>query len=812
MKRLFCLIMLAQSVIISLASGHYNYDNGSVIKGRVTDTEGNPLAGTAIIIEGTYYGVYAASDGTYSFTNLKDGTYSLRFSFTGYETQTHEVELYDEYILDVVMEQLSFLTGDVVIKATRAGTRTPLAYTNVDRNVISKQNSGKDMPFLLSLTPSLVETSEAGTGIGYTNLRIRGTDANRINVTVDGIPLNDPESQQVFWVDLPDLASSVDNIQVQRGVGTSSHGAGAFGATVSIQTKNPDNEPFAQINTSYGSFNTFKNMITAGTGVLAERLAFQVRYSELRSDGYIERTGSDHRSLFINGVYRTERTHLKANIILGQEHTGIGWWGVPGEMLDVNRRYNPAGEYTDEFGITRYYDNESDNYTQNHFQLIYGYRIDNNLTFNTALHYTRGEGYYEEYREDISFQDYGLPLVNIADTVIDETDIVRRKWMSNDFYGLVYSIAYKKGKIEVTAGGGANHYTGDHFGRIIWMRYSGHLEKDHEWYFNTGKKGEVSIFGKADYNITDRISVFADLQYRNINYRLSGPDDDLKELGQRHTYGFFNPKAGLFVNINQNQDAYLSFSVANREPSRADFKEAAGDPDAAPRPETLYDTELGYSVRGGNYSIAANLYAMLYKDQLVPTGELSSTGYTIMTNVAKSYRMGIELISSIKPVKILNWDFSITLSRNKIKNLVEYYIDYNTSDWSEEYRSKTLGTVDIAYSPSIIASSDIHLKIFKNTGIHFISKYVGKQYFDNTMNTERMLDPYLVNNFRIDFEPSIPKTKNLEFQLLVNNIFDNKYESNAYGGNWYEDGVEKTWSYYFPQAGINYMIRIGVTF
>jgi len=810
MKRLFCLLMLAQSVIVSLASGHY--DNGSVIKGRIKDTDGNPLAGTAITIEGTYYGVYAASEGSYSFTNLTDGTYSLRFSFTGYETQTHEVDLSGEYILDVVMEQLSFMTGDVVIKATRAGNRTPLAYTNVDREIISKQNSGQDLPFLLSLTPSLVETSEAGNGIGYTNLRIRGTNANRINVTIDGIPLNDSESQQVYWVDLPDLASSVDNIQVQRGVGTSSHGAGAFGATVSIQTKNPDNEPFAQINTSYGSFNTFKKMISAGTGMLAERLALQIRYSELRSDGYIERTGSDHRSLFINGVYRTERSHLKANIILGQEHTGIGWWGVPKDILDVNRRYNPAGEYTDEFGITRYYENESDNYTQNHFQLIYGYRINNNLTFNTALHYTRGEGYYEEYREDISLPDYGLPLVNIADTIIDETDIVRRKWMSNDFYGLVYSVVYKKGRIEATAGGGANHYTGDHFGRIIWMRYSGSLEKDHEWYFNTGKKGEVSIFGKADYNITDRISVFADLQYRNINYSLSGPDDDLKELGQRHTYGFFNPKAGLFININQNQDVYLSFSVANREPSRTDFKEAAGDPDATPRPETLYDTELGYSVRGSNYSIAANLYAMLYKDQLVPTGELSSTGYTIMTNVGKSYRLGIELITSLQPIKILNWDFSLTLSRNKIEDFVEYYIDYNTSDWSEEYKSKTLGTVDIAYSPSVIAGSDIHLKIFKNTGIHFISKYVGKQYFDNTMNTERMLDPYLVNNLRVDFEPVIPKTKNVELQFLVNNIFDNKYESNAYGGNWYEDGIEKTWSYYFPQAGINFMIRIGITF
>jgi len=796
--------------MITLASVYH--DDRSVIKGRVTDTGGGPLAGAAITIEGTYYGVYAAADGSYSFTNLTDGSYSLRFSFTGYEPQTHEVDLSGELILNVVLEQLSFMTEDVIIRATRAGNRSPLAYTNVDSDIIKKQNSGQDLPFLLTLTPSLVETSEAGTGIGYTNLRIRGTDANRINVTIDGMPLNDPESQQVFWVDLPDLASSVDNIQVQRGAGTSSHGAGAFGATVSIQTKNPENEPFAQIYTLYGSFNTFKRMISAGTGLLADRLAFQVRFSELQSDGYIDRTGSDHRSTFINGVYRTERSHLKANIILGQEHTGIGWWGVPGEMLQENRKYNPAGEYTDENGIIRYYDNESDNYTQNHFQLIYGYRFKNNLTFNSALHYTFGEGYYEEFREDVSLADYGLPSVVFGDTIINETDIVRRKWMSNDFYGLVYSLSYKKDKVEATFGGGANNYSGDHFGKIIWMRYSGSLEKDHEWYFNTGRKGEVSIFGKVDYLLTDKISLFADLQYRYLNYRMSGPDDDLKELGQRHTYGFFNPKAGLFISVNQNQDAYLSFSVANREPSRADFKEAAGDPDATPKPETLYDTELGYRLRGEKYSAAANIYAMFYKDQLVPTGELSSTGYTIMTNVEKSHRLGIELITSLKPIEALSWDFSLTLSSNKISDFVEYYIDYNTFDWSEEYGSKNLGTVDIAYSPSVTGNSDIYLKILKNTGIHIISKYVGKQYFDNTMNTGRMIDPYFVNNLRIDYEPVIPKTKGVILQLLVNNILNSKYESNAYGGNWYEDGNEKTWSYFFPQAGINFMVKAVLTF
>jgi len=694
----------------------------------------------------------------------------------------------------------------------RAGNHTPLAYSTVDIEKLQKQNIGQDLPYLLSLTPSLVETSEAGNGVGYTNLRIRGTDPTRINVTIDGIPLNDPESQQVFWVDLPDLASSVDNIQVQRGVGTSSNGAGAFGATISIQTRSPENEPFAQVNATAGSFNTYKKMIAAGTGLLAEKFALQIRLSELKSDGFIDRTGSDHRSGYISGVYRTERSRLKANVILGEEHTGIGWWGVPKEMLDVNRRYNPAGEYTDGSGIKRYYDNESDNFNQNHYQLIHSLKLTGSLTINTALHYTSGKGYYEEFREDTYLPGYGLPAVSIGDTLLTESDLIRRKWISNDFYGLITSLKFSSDKLEITAGGSGNLYSGDHFGRIIWMKYSGSLEKDHQWYLNTGTKREFSIFGKADYSLSDKISVFGDLQYRYISYKISGEDDDLKNIGQDHKFNFFNPKAGLFFSISQNHDAFISFSVANREPTRADFKEAAGDPDATPRPETLFDTELGYRIRGENYSAGLNIYRMAYKDQLVPTGELSSTGYSIMTNVGKSSRAGIELIAGLRFRNILNWDLGATLSRNKIRDFVEYYIDYNTSDWSEEYKSSNLGTVDIAYSPSVTAISDMNFMIFRNAELHFISKYVGKQYFDNTMSPERMIDPYFINNLRFDFRPVPGRIRNAELQLLINNVFNKKYESNAYGGNWYEDGIEKSWSYWFPQAGVNFMIRAGVTF
>jgi iron complex outermembrane receptor protein len=798
--------------ITGLLHGYTKPADGSVIRGKVTDTAGNALPGADITIANSFLGTHSGINGDYAFTGLRDGIYTLRFSFLGYETREHVIRLTGEAEVNMILSPRPFITGEVVVSGTRAGAFAPFAYSTLENTELRKQNAGQDLPYLLSLTPSLVETSEAGNGIGYTSLRIRGTDGSRINVTVDGIPLNDPESQQVFWVDLPDLASSVENIQVQRGAGTSSNGAGAFGASINIQTKSPDNEPFAEISSMAGSFGTFKNVVTAGTGLMADKFAMQLRYSDIKSDGFIDRTGSDHRSLFITGIYRTGRSSLKTNIILGEEHTGIGWWGVPREKLQENRRYNPAGEYTDADGVVQYYDNESDNYVQNHAQMIYSLKISKPLMFNAALHYTKGKGYYEEFKEDGAVSEYGLLPVSIGGQEFGETDLIRRKWMSNDFFGLVYSLNYKKDRVEGILGGGLNRYSGDHFGRIIWMRFAGNTDNDHEWYRNKGLKKEFNIYGKVNYSLTDITSVFGDLQYRKIVYDMNGIDSDLKDLGQSHSFNFINPKAGVFFSLNSNQDAWVSFSVANREPTRTDFKEAAGDPDATPLSETLYDPEIGYKLRTGRSSFSVNLYGMFYKDQLVPTGELSAVGYPIMTNVPESYRLGAEISAGFKPADPVEWQVNLTLSRNKIVNFMEYYTDYISSTDASEYKNKPLGTVDIAYSPSVTASSDLGIRLFNGLKVHLVSKFVGKQYFDNTMNEERKIDPYLVNNLRFDYEPVIGNIKNAEIQLLVNNLFNARYESNAYGGNWYEDGIENTWAYYFPQAGINFMARIALKF
>lgn len=806
-KTLFLFLLLAVSVCGNLAGQHE-----MTASGRITDESGSPVSGAVISVEGSSLTAVTDESGFYRLVFKSPGKIRFRVSHIGYETVVRDVDLAEPLILDIIIKTTDYVTGEVLVSATRAGEKSPMAYSSVSRELIGKNNMGQDLPYMLALTPSLVETSEAGNGIGYTSLRIRGTDGSRINVTIDGIPLNDPESQQVFWVDLPDIAASTDNIQVQRGAGTSSNGAGAFGASVSLQTKSPENSPFAELNSSAGSFGTFKTSIAAGTGLLSDRFSLQMRYSDLKSKGYIDRTGSDHRSAYISGLYRNPKSSLRANLIIGEEHTGIGWWGVPADSLATNRRYNPAGQYRDNSGAYKYYDNESDNYKQNHFQVLWNRKTGEHAFLNAALHYTKGRGYYEEYSDYQQYSYYGLSDVITGSETITSTDLIRQKWMDNDFLGIVYSLKYNKGALDAVLGGGANTYNGDHFGKLIWMEYAGTTPKDYEWYRNNGRKDEFSFYAKAGWNISRAVSVFGDLQYRHIGYWMSGTDDDLRDISQEHSFGFFNPKAGVFVTPGTNQKAWLSFSVANREPTRADFKEASGDPGATPRPETMYDTEAGYSVSGAKGSFSVNTYFMYYKDQLVPTGELSNVGYVITTNVPESYRLGVEFIAGFTISDWLKWDLNATISRNRIYDFVDHYIDYDTFDYTSTYTSRNLGDVDIAYSPSLTGSSDINFTLPKNLGLHLISKYVGRQYFDNTMSSSRMIDPFLVSSLRIDYSPDLGFLRGADMQLLVNNLFNAQYESNAYGGKWSEGGTEKTWAYYFPQAGINFMARIGIRF
>ena len=784
----------------------------SVIQGRVTSEDGEPLPGASVVNLETLGGTTASGDGTYKLQVNRDGTYNIRVSFIGFKSVTRVVVVAGTATADFTLIESSVPAAEVVVSATRAGKRTPVTYQTITGEELKKINFGTDIPFLLSMTPSLVETSEAGNGIGYTSMRIRGSDASRINVTIDGIPLNDAESQQVFWVDLPDLASSVESIQVQRGVGTSGNGSGAFGASVNILTASPGNEPAASVTGALGSFNTHKMSVMASTGLMAERISFMMRYTALQSDGYVRHSGSNNKSMFMTGVYSSGKSRLKANVIIGTERTGISWWGVTPEMMAVDRRYNVAGAYTDEEGVEHYYEGQTDNYWQNHYQLIYSRTLSTGLLLQTAAHLTTGEGYYEQYKEDEDRADYGLPPIVGGTETITSTDMIHRKWNDNVFYGVTWALKYEAGKIDAVIGGAVNRHDGDHFGNIEWMKYPGTTEKGFEWYRNNGLKDEFNIYGKLNRMLTDRISAFADFQFRHIDYSMAGPDDNLLELSLNEKYNFFNPKGGLFFSITPKQDVFASVAVANREPTRANFKDAIGDAEAVPMSERLTDYEAGYTFRSSAATLNVNLYYMRYHNQLVPTGELSNVGYPIMTNVKESYRTGVEISGSVKPFDFMLLRGSLTLSRNKIKDFVEYYTDYNTTDWSEQYVSHDLGLVDIAYSPSVITSADLAVEPFKDGTLTFSGKYVGSQYFDNTMSEARKLDPYFVAGITAGYSLKFTGVREVKFQFSVNNLLNSMYISNGYGGNWYEDGVEKTWAYYFPQAGINYMMKINFNF
>ena len=599
---------------------------------------------------------------------------------------------------------------------------------------------------------------------------------------------------------------------MQRGVGTSTNGAGAFGASVNISSMTPPSEAGASAEVSYGSFNTSRLSARAWTGMLGDRFNMMVRASRIHSDGYVDHSQADISSAMVSGLWSAPSDLIRFNVITGDQKTGISWWGVPAEVLPENRRYNPAGEYVDASGVTRYYEDETDVYTQNHYHLFYTHLFPGRVSLNTGLHLTTGRGYYEEQKSDIDPVEYGIADLMPYLPAVTETDIVQRKWLDNLFYGAVWSLIKQGDNTEWTLGGALNRYDGDHFGRVKWMEYPGNLVPGYEWYRNNGLKDEFNLYGKMNAVVSGSLSAFLDLQLRHISYRFEGPDDDMKDLTGRHRFLFFNPKAGLFWSNGSGSEAFLSAAVAHREPTRADYKDAAGDQAATPGRERLTDFEGGYSFRSSGVALGANLYYMWYHNQLVPTGKISSTGYPIMTNVPESFRTGVELSGSYRPTPVAALKMNLTLSRSSIRDFRNYYYNYNSDDWSEEYLYKELGTVDIAYSPRLTGSAELEVNPAEGLSVRLTGKYVGKQYFDNTMSSARTIDPYFVSNLSASYGIEMKKAGELTFRFMVNNLFNARYENNAYGGMWSEDGVEKTWAYFFPQAGINYTAGISLSF
>lgn len=780
------------------------------ISGKITNSQtGTSLPGAHIRIENSFKGIYTDGEGNYFLQNLSAGEISLKFTHIGFESRVISFILTSDTIINLQLNEAPVMAEEIIIVSTRAAENSAMAYSTVTAEEINQQNFGQDLPYLLNNTPSVVTTSDAGTGIGYTGIRIRGSDATRINVTINNVPLNDAESQGVFWVDLPDFASSAESIQIQRGVGTSTNGAGAFGGSINIQTLKLKQNAYGTISGTAGSFNTFKQTIEFGTGSI-NNFTFDGRLSKIISDGYIDRATSDLKSLFLSGGYYSKRNILKFNIISGTEQTYQAWNGVHEDSLETNRTFNSAGLYYDENGHIRYYDNEVDNYHQDHYQLIWANNFSTKFNFQTVLHYTYGRGYYEQYREDDELMNYSLPDILIGADTIANTDLIRRRWLDNNFYGFTFALNYiPSNKLNFTLGSAANTYDGDHFGEVIWARYFSTGEIRHRYYDNNGSKKDFNAFGKLNYKLSNNINLFADLQYRSVNYNFLGNDNELNNIQQEAQLDFINPKAGITFDLNAKSRMYVSYSIANKEPSRDDYTEST--PLSRPRPENLQDVEAGYRYSGRNFSFNLNYYYMHYTDQLVLTGAINDVGAYTRTNVSKSYRTGIELESSLKVIENLLWSANITLGKSSILQFNEFADKYTAEGFNniivEIHENKP-----IAFSPEIIGSSVLSFNIIKPLSISFINKYVGEQYLDNTANEKRKLDDYLINDLRLNFSQNIWKFKSLDAALIVNNVFDKLYSSNGYTYSYFIENELITENFYYPQAGRNYLASLTLNF
>ncbi len=687
----------------------------------------------------------------------------------------------------------------VEVRAVIAPPTAPFAKTNLDKKEIARQNLGQDLPFLLNQTPSVVVNSDAGNGVGYTGIRIRGTDATRINVTLNGIPYNDAESQGTFFVDLPDFASSVNRIQIQRGVGTSTNGAGAFGATINFSTNEVNKKAYAEINNSFGSFNTWKNTIKAGTGLLGNHFTIDARASRVSSDGYIDRASTNLRSGYLSVAYLSDKNDLRLNILSGKEKTYQAWNGVSESDLKTHRTINYAG--MEKPGEP--YDNETDNYRQDHYQLFFTHRINPNFSFNVAGFLTPGKGYYEEYRADEDYTKYGLTYPVVGGNTITETDLIRQLWLKNYYYGSIFSLQKQSAKTRLTFGGAITKYDGNHFGEVIWSEQVWNGSK--RWYDLDASKKDFNVYGKWQQDITDQFQLFADAQYRRVDYDLLGFRDN-PDLFINNAYDFLNPKIGLSYHQN-NWLAYVSYSVAHKEPNRDDFE--AGK-DQQPKPETLQDWEAGIERKNNRSFLSANLYYMKYKDQLVLTGQINDVGAYTRTNIPNSYRLGIELQGSSMINKWLKAAANLTLSRNRIKNFTEYIDAYDAGyNWIGQ-DTKFYKESAISFSPDVIGAATVTFIPVKQLNIDLLSKYAGKQYLDNTENESRKLHPYFTEDVRAIYSFSKSWLKNVDLIFQVNNVFNKKYEPNGYTFSYYVASDLTTENYYYPMAGTNWMFGVNV--
>ncbi len=687
---------------------------------------------------------------------------------------------------------------EVLVSATRVTSKTPMTFSDFSKKEIANRNLGQDIPILINFLPSVVTTSDAGNGFGYTGIRVRGSDATRVNVTINGIPYNDSESQGTYFVNMPDFASSLQSVQLQRGVGTSTNGSSAFGASLNMQTESYSEKASGEINNSFGSFNSRKHTVKFSTGLLDNKFELAGRLSKLQSDGFVDRAFSDLKSYFLQGTFVGKTTLIKALVFGGTEKTYQAYYGLEDkEKLQNDRTYNVAGMYEDANGETQFYDNQTDNYQQDHYQLHWNEKFSENWNTNLAVHYTKGKGYYESYKVDADLAKYGLET-NLT-PVVTSTDLINQQWLDNDFYGTTFSLNYKNDKLDFIFGGSANKYEGKHFGKVLWAKEVQIAKFQQKYYDDFATKTDATIFAKVNYLITEKWNIFGDLQIRQVAYKADFNPSDLINKN----YTFFNPKAGITYTISKNANVYASYAKANREPNRTDFE------NGKPKPESLDDYELGWRFANSKTIININGFYMLYANQLVLTGAIDEVGSPIRTNVGSSYRAGIEVDASIKFSDKIAMKPNFTISQNKNK---DFY-------FQRDGILQNLGNTTIAFSPNLIFGNQLLVSPIKNLEIGLLSKFVGDQYMGNIDSKNSKLKSYAVNDLSISYE-IIPKTifKSITINALINNIFSHKYESNGYFYTFDDDysnpPIIKTveGAGFYPQAGINFLVGLNLRF
>lgn len=806
------------SIILFLVIASLSAVAQFTVSGKVLNESGAPLSGAVVHFDGSLVGGVTNNLGIYSI-QVKEGKHVLFIEHLGYKVLIDTIEVNADMILDHKMKVSPLLSREFVVEATRANEVTPMTYQNIDKDQIEALNLAQDLPILLNQSISAVTTSDAGAGVGYTGIRIRGSDATRINVTINGVPLNDAESHGVFWVNMPDFATSTENIQIQRGVGTSSNGAAAFGATINLETSDLDSSAFVEINNSYGSFNTRRHNAVVNTGLFNDHFNVEGRLSYISSDGYIDRSAALLRSYYLSGGYFGKKMMLKAVTFAGNEVTQQAWWGTPESSIEGNQ--DEIRDHAARNGLTEEqttnllesgrtynyyeYDNEIDNYSQDHYQLITGWQLSDDLYLNVTGHYTRGRGYFEQFKAGDKFEDFALPVPVVNGDSVFRSDFIVRRWLDNHFYGGVYNLQYRKPGLELTWGGGLNQYVGDHFGEVIWSEIASTVDIRDRYYESAGTKLDGSSYLKTSWT-KNNLTFFADIQARYIDYSTQGVDNDQRPIDVDQRYTFLNPKGGVSLRLPENQSLYLSIARASREPVRSDFIDAA--PGVTPRPEFLTDLETGWTIGQEKWMLSVNGYFMYYEDQLVLTGEVNDVGAPVRTNVDQSYRTGFEIAGELSLPLGFSWRPNVTLSQNKIVAFEELILDY-TIDY-EEVRIQH-NDVDIAFSPNVIAGSQLMFESEIGLQIALLSKFVGRQFLDNTGDQGRSIDPYFVNDVRLGYQTSFGPIKHLELNLLINNIGNTMYSANGYTFSYiYEDLI--TENFYYPQAGTNWLLGMKLRF